>query len=69
MADSDRARLSCRAGIARAGVSRAGAVPYGTDRLPPSVGPGGSEDTNRWTRTMVEPSSEPTNGWTTGGVN
>lgn len=67
MADADKARLSCRAGIARAGVSRAGAVLYGTDRMPPSVS-GGVADTNKWTRTMVEPSSVPTNGWTTGGT-
>lgn len=67
MSDAAKARLSCRAGIARAGVSRAGALLYGTDRLPPST-TGGASDENKWTRTMTEPSAEPTNGWTTGGV-
>ena len=68
MPDSSPARLSCRAGIARAGVSRAGAVLYGADSLPPAVS-GGTEDRIKWSRTPTEPSSEPTNGWTTGGVN
>ncbi len=67
MADASPARLSCRAGIARAGVSRAGAVLRASDALPPSIS-GGVADANDWTRTRVEPSSEPTNSWTTGGV-
>lgn len=60
MADAEKARLSCRAGIARAGVSRAGAVLSGSDRLPAPTEEGGTQRENRW-----EFSSDTTStGWT-----